>query len=544
MSTKVVPAPADQAKQPVRSEKLAKQSEEQKAVQDKDERLADDDSEDEVSVAEIEEAQEQETSLATDFTFTGALAEAAAASGSLITEAEEADVTYGNYGEGGSEGTILLVGAVLLVGLGIAAIASGGSDDPADDVPLNEDPTISTDVTEVTADEDGASGLVTVTTDDPDGDAVTVSAAADNGAVTDNGDGTFTYAPNPDFNGADTITFTADDGKGGTATTTVAATVAPVADDPTVAADVADITVDEDGVSGAIAVTADDADGDTPTTSGAANNGSVTDNGDGTFTYAPNADFNGNDTITFTADDGNGGTGTTTVAVTVTPVNDAPTVDPASTMVIVTDENVPFDFIINGNDVDGDTIGILNTGPANGTLTDGGDADPTTFTYTPNADFFGDDDFDITLDDGNGETVTYTVDVTVNEFTGPVPLSLDDLAGASTSVLGDIGGDGFDDATGAGAGATVFTTDATSLTNVAIGGFGLDDVIQVTNATAGDYSFSGAGSNLSVVYSDPGNNIFEQIEITFEAGVALSQIAFDYDSAVAALGGYEFMTFG
>ncbi|MCU1347583.1 MAG: hypothetical protein JWO56_613, partial [Acidobacteria bacterium] len=40
--------------------------------------------------------------------------------------------------------------------------------------------------------------------------------------------------------------------------------------------------------------------------------------------YTPNANYNGNDSFTFMANDGNGGTATGIVSITVTPVNDAP----------------------------------------------------------------------------------------------------------------------------------------------------------------------------------------------------------------------------
>mgnify|MGYP003311649521 CR=1 FL=1 len=48
------------------------------------------------------------------------------------------------------------------------------------------------------------------------------------------------------------------------------------------------------------------------------------DDGDGTYTYTPNADFNGSDTFTYIISDGNGGSDTAMVTVTVNPVNDAP----------------------------------------------------------------------------------------------------------------------------------------------------------------------------------------------------------------------------
>ena len=75
-------------------------------------------------------------------------------------------------------------------------------------------------------------------------------------------------------------------------------------------------------------VTATDADGDTVTFAKASDpaNGSVTVNSDGTYSYTPNADYNGSDSFDVTADDGNGGTDTVTVNVTVNAVNDAPTI--------------------------------------------------------------------------------------------------------------------------------------------------------------------------------------------------------------------------
>ena len=46
-------------------------------------------------------------------------------------------------------------------------------------------------------------------------------------------------------------------------------------------------------------------------------NGTVVNNGDGTFTYTPNANFNGSDSFNYTVDDGNGNTDTATVNVNV-----------------------------------------------------------------------------------------------------------------------------------------------------------------------------------------------------------------------------------
>jgi hypothetical protein len=50
----------------------------------------------------------------------------------------------------------------------------------------------------------------------------------------------------------------------------------------------------------------------------------ITDAATGAFTYTPNADFNGSDSFTFTANDGTIDSKIATVSIFITPVNDAP----------------------------------------------------------------------------------------------------------------------------------------------------------------------------------------------------------------------------
>ena len=53
-------------------------------------------------------------------------------------------------------------------------------------------------------------------------------------------------------------------------------------------------------------------------------NGTLTFNSDGSFSYTPNADYNGSDSFTYKANDGIDDSNTATVTITVTAVNDAP----------------------------------------------------------------------------------------------------------------------------------------------------------------------------------------------------------------------------
>src|SRR5204863_205962 len=52
--------------------------------------------------------------------------------------------------------------------------------------------------------------------------------------------------------------------------------------------------------------------------------GTVAVNADGSFTYTPALNFNGNDSFTYKANDGTADSNTATVAISVAAVNDAP----------------------------------------------------------------------------------------------------------------------------------------------------------------------------------------------------------------------------
>ena len=92
---------------------------------------------------------------------------------------------------------------------------------------------VATDDVAIVVNEDTTSEAISVLANDTDidGDALSITAAtATNGTVTINTDGTLSYTGNTNFNGADVITYTIDDGNGATDTATVAVTVNPVTD--------------------------------------------------------------------------------------------------------------------------------------------------------------------------------------------------------------------------------------------------------------------------------------------------------------------------
>jgi len=176
---------------------------------------------------------------------------------------------------------------------------------------INDSPVANDDT--AATDEDIVTNIAVLANDvDVDGDSITITAVtALHGTVSVNADGTVAYTPKADFNGADTITYTVNDGDTATVTVNVAAiNDAPVAN--------SDATTADESKAATIDVLGNDTDteGDALTvTAATAGFGTVTINADNSLSYQGGADYDGADTITYTIDDGNGGTATGTVQV-------------------------------------------------------------------------------------------------------------------------------------------------------------------------------------------------------------------------------------
>ncbi|MCG3209027.1 MAG: hypothetical protein FOGNACKC_02643 [Anaerolineae bacterium] len=269
---------------------------------------------------------------------------------------------------------------------------------------------------------------------DLDGDLVPSSASAvsdpANGTVVNNGDGTFTYTPNENFNGSDSFDYQICDATDLCATATVTINVIAV-NDPPVAEDDSATTDEDSPVTINAAANDSDVDGNLDPSSASVvsgqTNGSVTNNGDGTFTYTPNENFNGEDSFTYEICDTDDLCDTATVTITVNPVNDPPVaVDDSES----TDEDTPvtIDAAANDSDVDGNldpSSASVVSDPANGTVTNNGDG---TFTYTPNQDFSGpSDSFDYQICDTDGLCDTATVTILISAVDDP-PAASDDSA--------------------------------------------------------------------------------------------------------------------
>ena len=147
-------------------------------------------------------------------------------------------------------------------------------------------------------------------------------ASPEHGTIVFNRDGSFDYMPDPNFNGVDTFSYSASGGSLASEVTEVSITVRPVEDRPTANDDAYEIGVNqtlEVTVPGILANDADVEGNDlTVMLVGGANDGVLTLNATGAFTYTPNANFRGADTFTYVAHDGAVQSSNATVTITVT----------------------------------------------------------------------------------------------------------------------------------------------------------------------------------------------------------------------------------
>ncbi|HIF5685106.1 tandem-95 repeat protein [Vibrio parahaemolyticus] len=231
--------------------------------------------------------------------------------------------------------------------------------------------------------------------------------------------GVATITPTADWNGKETITFTAKDPSGESVSQTVNFTVAPVVD---IEADSTNVVEDtptiinvlgNDTFEGKDKVVSLDAEN-------GPKNGTVIVNNDGTVTYTPNDNYVGKDTFTYIVTSG-GVSESTTVNVDVTPVNDAPVAkdDIATTQ---EDTAVTIDVMPNDTDVDGDTLSIQSASvPSDqGTveIVDG------KLVFTPAENFNGDTEITYTVTDGQ-LTDEAKVTVTVNPVNDAPTIKVD-----------------------------------------------------------------------------------------------------------------------
>ncbi|MEW6982225.1 tandem-95 repeat protein [Colwelliaceae bacterium 6471] len=257
--------------------------------------------------------------------------------------------------------------------------------------------------------EDG-NGSITLNATDGNGDTITwsISTPAANGTASASGTGAskaVSYTPLGNFNGADSFVVQVSDGKGGSDNLTVNVTVNPVNDLPTGTVNISGTA--KEGETLTASNTLADVDG-LGAISYAWKRGSTTIGSGTTYTIVE-ADVGSTITVTASYTDQDA----TQEAVVSTPTeiivgfNEAPV---AIDQLVTTAEDTALSATLSATDVNDDTLTYsVVSEPSSGTLS--GTAPD--LTYTPNENFFGEDSFTFTANDGTVDSNIATVNITV-----------------------------------------------------------------------------------------------------------------------------------
>ncbi|MCK9364235.1 MAG: Ig-like domain-containing protein [Syntrophales bacterium] len=288
-------------------------------------------------------------------------------------------------------------------------------------LPVNDAPVANADT--LTAAEDTAatytSALLVGNDTDVEDDTLTVAGVTSGagGTAALNADGTVTFTPSLNFNGAASFTYTASDGSATSNAATVTVNVAAVNDAPVANADTLTATEDTAATYTAVQLAGNDTDaeGSALTVAGVTSGtgGTAALNADGTVTFTPSLNFNGAASFTYAVSDGSATSSAATVTVNVSPVNDAPVAN-ADVLTATEDTASTYTAVqLAGNDTDVEDSALTVAGVTNGT---GGTAALNadgTVTFTPSLNFNGAASFTYTVSDGSATSNAATATVNV-----------------------------------------------------------------------------------------------------------------------------------
>ncbi|MCH1928635.1 tandem-95 repeat protein [Shewanella sp. A25] len=347
---------------------------------------------------------------------------------------------------------------------------------------INEAPWARPETIEVAENAAISTSLVTVVSGDNNGDSVTYSITAGNGAgkfSINPTTGEITLIGSLDYETVNSYSLTvqvSDGSLSSTAIVTINVTdvnEAPVANSQS-------LSTNED-VPLSITLTGSDVDGNSIsyTLLSSPTRGSLTGTAPN-LVYTPTANFNGSDSFTFSVNDGLLTSNIATISVTINDVNDLPV---ANAQNLTTNEDVPLNITLTGLDIDGTIVSYtLVSQPSHGQLSGTG----ANRVYTPAANYFGPDSFTFSVtDDDSGVSALATIAITVAD--------VNDLPVANAQSL---------------------TTNEDAPLNITLTGLDVDGSIVtytvLSNPSHGQ--LSGTGANL--VYT-PASNYFGSDSFTF-----------------------------
>ncbi|MDO8418336.1 MAG: cadherin-like domain-containing protein, partial [Agitococcus sp.] len=396
---------------------------------------------------------------------------------------------------------------------------------------------------------------------DVDSDSLSVvSPTTSNGSLTDNQDGTFTFQPTANFNGVVTLSYGVSDGTDITSTSTTL-NIAAVNDAPVAGSNSVSLANGTEDT--AYTITASqllqgfsDVEGDSLSVVNlSSSNGNLTDNGNGTFTFQPSANFNGVVSLSYGVSDGQAIT-TTSTTLNVNAVNDAPLIKSTKTSTnrIVEDAAailIGLAFGLQVSDVDATALASLRISIGRFAVGDVLAVDTTgtllQATYNQNTG--------VLTVNGNDSVANY------QKVIDSLQLSTQAESGADTRTITVVVGDGIDTSrttvtipvdyilnethNGTDSNDTLTGADGNDVLN---GGAG-DDILNggngndVLNGGAGDDILNG-GDGADDMRGDAGNDIY----IVDDEGDTISDSSGDADQVQTTLSfelpeGFEILTF-
>lgn len=375
--------------------------------------------------------------------------------------------------------------------------------------PVNDAPTAASGLTAET--EEGQEVQIQLSGTDIDGDTLTCAAGtATSGTFSvDSGTCVGIFTPWEGYVGNGSAMFQVSDGQATSGYENISINVLNVNETPTVQPISKNILEDNSAL---IVLQGTDVDKDVLTyrVVEGPTNGTVTLN-EAAATYVPTAHFNGTDQFSYVANDGREDSTPAVVSLTISAVNDAPTVAAASYSM---SKNQRLTIEFTGSDVDGDALTFgLGATPAHGRLETVSEA---MVTYIPEEDFVGTDTFEYWASDGTAYPKAQII-ITILEPSSSVAAGVGTVAweyNVGSSVI---------------SGAPAFGNDV-----IYIGSY-LDSTLVYALSAAGELidtldiglnvesSPMVLGNNLVMNTVYTGSTVFETITDTLLGGVALHE---------------------
>ena len=421
---------------------------------------------------------------------------------------------------------------------------------------VNDAPTISTISDQETA-EDTATGSISFTLDDVEtaaanltvtGSSSTTSLVPDGNIVFSGseGDRTLVITPASNQSGSVSITITVEDADGGSSSETFLLTVTGGEDLPTISA-VADQTTNEDTSTAEISFTVSDVEtaAEDLTVSGSSSDTELVPDeniefggsgADRTVSITPAEDEFGTTPISLSVSDGSGST-TVSFELTVTAVNDAPTIS------TISDQETAEDTATGSISF---TVGDVDTSAANLTVSGsssnedlvldediefGGSGTDRTVVITPVEDEFGTATITLIVSDGT-DSVSESFDITVTSVNDEPTISTisdqetveDTSSGLISFTVGDLETEAEDLTVSAGSSTTSLVPDE----NIEIGGSGSARTIVITPAS----NQSGSASITITVEDEEGGSSSETFLLTVTGSEDLPTISVIVDQTI------------